>query len=319
MKRASVFLTVVVVLGVVASANAETVTIDFVTVGNPGNAADPQTGRGSVADTFLMGKYEVTAGQYAAFLNAKAGSDSYGLYNTLMWSSYAGCKIERTGEDGSYTYSVSNPDMPVTHVNFWNACRFVNWLHNGQGSGDTEDGVYTLTTATMADNTVTRNPGAKYFIPNQDEWYKAAYHDAANGTYYTFPTSSNDQPANLLPDPGNSANYYIAGVNTGRGPLTAVGSFNNSASPYGTFDQAGNVIEWTETILSGATNCRILRGGEWNWTYYSLRKSDITGWVPGHPGDNNAGSSFRVAATIPEPGAAMLCLVGAICLLWRRR
>ena len=46
--------------------------LDIVTVGNPGNAADTATGYGSVGYTYQMGKYDVTAGQYTAFLNAVA-------------------------------------------------------------------------------------------------------------------------------------------------------------------------------------------------------------------------------------------------------
>ena len=43
---------------------------------------DGTTGYGSVPYTFQMGKYDVTTGQYTAFLNAVAKTDPYGLYNT---------------------------------------------------------------------------------------------------------------------------------------------------------------------------------------------------------------------------------------------
>jgi hypothetical protein len=56
------------------TSTASAVTIDWVTVGNPGNAAD-DTGYGAVAGTYQIGKYEVTNAQYAEFLNAKAASD----------------------------------------------------------------------------------------------------------------------------------------------------------------------------------------------------------------------------------------------------
>jgi hypothetical protein len=57
--------------------------LQFVTVGNPGNAADPVAGSlyGSVGYTYQMGQYDVTAGQYTALLNAVAATDTYGLYN----------------------------------------------------------------------------------------------------------------------------------------------------------------------------------------------------------------------------------------------
>ena len=39
---------------------------------------------GSVAYTYQISKYEVTIEQYVEFLNAKATTDTYGLYNAPM-------------------------------------------------------------------------------------------------------------------------------------------------------------------------------------------------------------------------------------------
>jgi len=55
------------------------ITIETVSVGNAGNAADTST-YGAVAYSYDIGKYEVTNTQYAAFLNAKAETDPNGLY-----------------------------------------------------------------------------------------------------------------------------------------------------------------------------------------------------------------------------------------------
>ncbi|MHC4695316.1 MAG: hypothetical protein ACYTFA_01085, partial [Planctomycetota bacterium] len=83
------------------------VVIDTVPVGNPGNSNDTHgDGFGGVAGAYNIGKFEVTAGQYAEFLNAVADDDTYGLYNTNMLSSSYGCKIRRTGSSGSYVYLV---------------------------------------------------------------------------------------------------------------------------------------------------------------------------------------------------------------------
>ena len=51
------------------------VSIPFVTVNNPGNEPDDLTGKGSVAYSFRIGKYEINNLQYAAFLNAVAADD----------------------------------------------------------------------------------------------------------------------------------------------------------------------------------------------------------------------------------------------------
>ncbi|MEY4243206.1 MAG: hypothetical protein RLZZ245_791 [Verrucomicrobiota bacterium] len=56
-------------LTVLALPATATVTIDYISVGNPGNAAD-STGYGAVTYAYQIGKYEVTNAQYTAFLNA---------------------------------------------------------------------------------------------------------------------------------------------------------------------------------------------------------------------------------------------------------
>ena len=87
--------------------------VQFVPVGDPGNAADPATGSlyGAVGYAFGMGKNDVTVGQYCQFLNAVAATDTYGLYNPYMGTSgydyYSTVGITQSGSPGSYTYSVS--------------------------------------------------------------------------------------------------------------------------------------------------------------------------------------------------------------------
>ena len=119
------------------------VAIDYVTVGNPGNAADT-TGYGAVAYTYQIAKYETSISQYAEFLNAKAKSDPYGLWNIMMTDGKI-VGIGRSGASGSYTYSViGSGNRPISCVSWFDAARFVNWMHNGQGNGSTETGAYTL-------------------------------------------------------------------------------------------------------------------------------------------------------------------------------
>lgn len=123
------------------------ITIDTVAVGNPGNAGEVQSqGKfGAVAYDYRIGEYEVTNAQYAEFLNFKAASDPWALYNASMGSDPRG-GITRSGSAGSYMYTTKTNmgDKPVNYVTWYDAIRFANWLHNGQGSGDTETGAYTL-------------------------------------------------------------------------------------------------------------------------------------------------------------------------------
>ena len=116
----------------------------------------PRPGYGAVGYTYSIGKYEVTAGQYTEFLNAVAGADTYGLYNTDMWSNTATAArssglpgAARRATPTQYSVAADCANRPVNYVSFWDACRFANWLHNGQptgpqGPGTTEDGAYTL-------------------------------------------------------------------------------------------------------------------------------------------------------------------------------
>ncbi len=205
-----------------------------------------------------------------------ADTDAYGLYNTSMSSNAYGCKIERTGSSPDYSYSVAGDraDRPVGYVSWGDAARFSNWLHNGRPTGaqdlsTTEDGSYFLNGA-MTDAeliAIRREPGATWVIPSEDEWYKAAYYDGGSGVYNVYPTGTGygEWPSNDLidPDPGNNATFarccpsdYTIGSPYWR---TEVGAHENSGSPYGTFDQGGNVSEWNEAVH--AAWYRGVRGG----------------------------------------------------------
>jgi formylglycine-generating enzyme required for sulfatase activity len=286
------------------------VAIETVTVGNPGNAGDPQMQGtfGAVDYVYAIGKYEVTAGQYAVFLNAVAASDTYSLYDVKMWKHAEGCKIEQAGPPGSHTYSVA-PDRanrPVNFVSWGDAARFANWLHNGQPTGaqdltTTEDGSYLLDgmTADHQLEDVVREPDATWVIPTENEWYKAAYHenDGATGNYWNFPTSADAGVSHHLidPDPGNNATFCGGTVGdwTIGAPYyrTEAGAHENSASPYGTFDQGGNVQEFNETVPE--SDIRGIRGGSWFWgaTLMAVWERPIDM----HSSDQFSDLGFRVA------------------------
>lgn len=325
-----IVVSVAAILGVVAS-TALAMNIETVPVGNPGNAADTRYGLpgfGSVGYTYNIGKYEVTAGQYTAFLNAVAATDTYGLYQTSMWVSGSGCRIERQGSSGSYTYSVASDyaNRPVNYVSWGDVARFANWLHNGQPTGPqdsttTEDGAYFLNGATSdaALLAVTRKSDWKWAIASEDEWYKAAYqkNDGVTNNYFDYPTGSNTAPGNdvINPDPGNNANFYDGSYAIGSPYYrTEVGEFENSDSPYGTFDQGGNVWEWNEAIIGSS---RGRRGGSF---YYSGGAGSLHASVRSYSDPASWGDylGFRVVE-VPEPVTMLTLALGGARMFVRRK
>ena len=273
--------------------SSATVTIDWVSVGNAGNAADPSTGFGAVAYEYKIGKYEVTNAQYAEFLNAKAATDSYGLYNASM-SSYG---ITRSGSAGNYTYSVSTAlaNRPVVYVSWFDAARFANWMMNGQGSGSTETGAYTLNGATSG--LITVNVGASVYIPSEDEWYKAAYY-LGDGSYSLYPNGQNT--------------ITTADAKYASSSSTDVGSYGGDPSFYGTFDQGGNVWEWNDSVIG---SWRGLRGAAWDDPEDYLASS-FRGDVD--PSFEYYSIGFRLAS-VPEPSSLVLTALFGAGLVCRRK
>ena len=241
----------------------------FIRIDAIGNAPDPRNsaevpGIGAVPYSYRIAKYEVTNREYVALLNAVAvTADSSRLYDEQMTVDRLG-GIERSGDAGAYRYAIKEgmAEMPVNFVCFDNAVRFCNWQHHGRptgapGASTTEDGAYAITNGTMVGP---RKPGARCFLPSENEWYKAAYFDPAKdgpgkAGYWQYPTRSDTPPKGSKPDP---TGVNVANLNGAAGGLTDVGAYPLAKSAYGVFDLVGNVTEWNETLVGRA---RGERGG----------------------------------------------------------
>lgn len=307
------------------TARAGTVNIDLVQVDDVMNVADSRTGYGAVAYPYRIGKYDVTMGQYAAFLNSVAVSgDPYGLYNASMATATPTYGVTQTSTTAGYVYAAkgNSENVPVTYVDWGDAARFVNWLANGEpagpeGPGTTETGTYALngSTGSAALIAVTRSTTATWVLPTVDEWYKAAYYvgGGTNSRYWLYPTQNNNSPSNVLSSAGtNSASFTLVSgsppVATRSDPtnwLTPVGAFASSPGPYGTFDQGGNIYQWTETPVSGTYFKD--RGGSFAAAAVAMA-SVSDGGSPPTGSDESLG--FRVAY-VPEPNARASFAVGA--------
>ena len=160
-------------------------------------------------------------------------------------------------------------------------------------------------------------------MTSEDEWYKAAYYknDGNAGNYWDYPTSSDTAP------PGHDMTESTIRATTptttgypypidGTYYTTVVGEFENSDSPYGTFDQGGNVWEWNESIPYSSS--RGLRGGSFeDYAGHRCVRPTATASTRRASGDD---VGFRVVS-VPEPGSITLLVCGAIAglICWRRR
>jgi len=244
---------------------------------------------------------------------------------------------------------LGSANRPITYVSWFDSARFANWMANGQPTGaqgftTTENGAYNLNGATsgnaVAKNATNPNTGAAptFYVPNQNEWYKAAYYSpsyggAGVGGYYAYATQSNTIQGNVVGSAANQANCnngvysvtQLGSYSSSQNYLTDVGAFTNSGSFYGTFDQSGNVYQWND--LDGAPgSSRGIRGGDWNdFAFYVSSSSSFSGG----PSYEDYLVGFRLASpvsgsAVPEIdpnglSAVLGLIVGGLGLLERRR
>ena len=227
-------------------------------------------------------------------------------------------------------------DKPVNFVSWYDSIRFANWLNNGQGTGSTETGAYTLglgRTATPTNgHSITRNAG-RDVVPDQRErvvqggllsarrargrcgQLLALCHaeqfdaDARHSQHRGQHQQSGDERRQLqstAPD-WNSLDGNVTTVGSA-GPL--------SQSFYGTSDQAGNVSEWNDTSVTffGQSH-RGAGGGSFDSFTEDVWSNRSMG--AGIPVGDGADLGFRVAtvATVPEPSTGVLAVL-AFGLMW---
>ena len=330
---------VVFLFGVVAllgsrAVPAHAATIDWVTVDDAGNTADTApAGRGAVATSFRIMKYEFTNQLYAEFLNSVAATDSYSLYNALMGSNARG-GITRSGASGSYTYAVKSDfgDKPVNYVSWFDAARVSNWLMNGgTSSSSTETGAYTLVGGQTSGNAPTVNSGATFYLPREDQWYKAAYYKggSTDAGYWNYATQSDSAPAQVSAgstgngSAGSVGNFANSGRgatwNGSRGNVTTVGT-NGGPSAYGAYDMSGNVQEWNDWNGLGGSAIGY-GGGDLGFSISSFSSSGMSSSAPSFEADN-FGFRLSAPAAVPEPSTCASLLAGLACggySMFRRR
>lgn len=280
--------------------------VDFVPIGNPGNPADT-TGApnpaGSVPYRYRMGTYEVSRDMITKANNA----GSLGITMADMTP-----------------FGGNGANRPATGVSWYQAATFVNWLNTSTGHVPAYNfdgsGTFILWSAgqawTLGGQNPYRNRDTYYFLPNDNEWYKAAYYDGTAGVYYDYPTGSDSAPAAVAG--GTAAATAVYDGPPGPADVANAGGL----SPYGTMGQGGNVWEWIESasdlVNDSGSEARGRRGGDWGGAPAFYLSSGLR--LDENPAAQTPFVGFHVAA-VPEPleSAGVIGVAALGFTLWRRR
>ncbi|MBW4560980.1 MAG: formylglycine-generating enzyme family protein [Mojavia pulchra JT2-VF2] len=284
--------------------------MEFVVIDEVGNREDPIYGFGHVPYIYEIGKFEITNEEYAEFLNAVAKyDDPYSLYSPSMSMGLFG-GIDRFSKEGIYVYHPKQGwgKRPVVYVSWYDLARLANWYHykkpcTGRAELGTTEGTNNLgaydTRNFPKDHTVMidyrklpfrRNKKALYWIPNENEWYKAAHYDPTINSqrkYWDYPVRTNNVPNNSEP-PGDeySVNFFRDTFAIGKPDfLTEVGAYRLACTYFGTYDQGGNVWEWLENWRledRGAEKVRAVRGGSATYSEIGLHARNTDPGNPSH-------------------------------------
>jgi len=320
---------------------------DLVKIGRPHNRDTLASERvdnidwpdfGGVGHRYRIARTEMTATQWLGFVNAY---DAYWVAagGSRFDSSFTSQFIRASNFDPSGPpgyYIVEGGQQAAVTMSWYMAARYCNWLHNDKAPEQAafESGAYDTSTFGVVPGVgyfdqMERSPGARFWIPNLDEWTKATYYDPnrygeGEDGYWSNMAMQNEPLISGPPGVGETS----AGHNFPPGydvRATPVGSYPDVLSPWGLLDTSGGVTEWTETLRNdfvlpnGAwvSPARIARASEAGQDWLRPDTIDPYPWGGGNP--NSGLGGLRIASAVPAPGGVAVALFGVGVLARRRR
>jgi formylglycine-generating enzyme len=266
-----------------------------------------------ILSSFYMGKYEITNGEYCAFLNSSMQQGLItvtdgAVYQAGSGTNYLYCYTSQSGFDGHINYNAesfragtkigrSMSNDPMIQVTWYGAVAYCNWRSQQEG----RQACYNLSTWACD----FRKKG--YRLPTEAEWEFAA-RGGLSGKRLPWGDTITHNRANYYSDSGVSYDIsptrgYHPTWNDGTSP---VGTF--SPNGYGLYDMAGNVWEWcndwysnsyyssssqTNPIGPATGSFRVIRGGSW-YSYGHSYYCRVSERNYGLPHEQYSDHGFRV-------------------------
>jgi formylglycine-generating enzyme required for sulfatase activity len=225
-----------------------------------------------VVPSFALGKYDVTRGEYAAFVRETGYSAGDGCFESSMPK--ANKQADARWQSPGFNQTERDP---VVCVSWQDARAYLSWL-NGKVRG-----------------TASSQHDGPYRLPSEAEWEYAARAGTTTGFWWG--------------DEDSGAATHAWYKDNSDGHSHPVGS--KPANPFGLYDVVGNVWQWTEDCYADSyskaptdgsaaeseTDCmRVDRGSCWLYRSWLLRSATRER----NPGDfRDVIMGFRVARTLP--------------------
>ena len=197
---------------------------------------------------YEISKYQITNAEYAAYLIEALASGAVYISGNYVKGFYTGDEHYSPGDQTFYELGAGSSSYNYGQIDY-NGTTFV--VPEGYGNHPV------IEVSWFGANAFAQHYGLR--LPNENEWEKAAR--GMTGADYPWGEDYGD-------DISDNANYSNSGDPWDNG-TTPAGYFNgennttDSPSPYGVYDMAGNVWEWTHSWYSESSSNRVVRGGSW--------------------------------------------------------